>query len=104
MINIWCPKAQRLILKPRVSIKRSFQGVNCGLLNARSVNEKESSIYELITDNRLDICAITETWLKNVKSSDSLGQLTPPGYTITHLPRPANRTGEIGRASCGERV
>ena len=55
--SIWCPESRRLILKPRVSI-RSFQGAKGGLLNTRSINEKESSIYELITDNQLDFFSI----------------------------------------------
>ena len=56
--NIWCPKSSRLISKPRVSTKRSFQGAKGGLLNTRSINEKESSICELITDNQLDFLAL----------------------------------------------
>ena len=93
--NIWCPKSSRLISKPRVSTKRSFQGAKGGLLNTRSINEKESSICELITDNQLDFLALTETWCTD-KSSVSLGLIQPPGYSVIHLPRHDCRGGGVG--------
>ena len=93
--NIWCPKSSRLISKPRVSTKRSFQGAKGGLLNTRSINEKESSICELITDNQLDFVALTETWCTD-KSSVSLGLIQPPGYSVIHLPRHDRRGGGVG--------
>ena len=93
--SIWCPVSRRLILKPRVSIKRSFQGAKGGLLNTRSINEKETSIYELITDKQLDYLALTETWCTD-KSSVSLGLIQPPGYSIIHFPRHDRRGGGVG--------
>ena len=93
--NIWCPKTRRLVLKPRVSTKRTFQAVKGGLLNTRSINEKESSICELITDNQLDLLALTETWCTD-KSSVSLGLIQPSGYSVIHLPRQDRRGGGVG--------
>ena len=93
--NIWCPKTRRLVLKPRVSTKRTFQAVKGRLLNTRSINEKESSICELITDNQLDLLALTETWCTD-KSSVSLGLIQPPGYSVIHLPRQDRRGGGVG--------
>ena len=93
--SMWCPESRRLISKPRVSIRRSFQGAKGGLLNTRSINENESSIYELITDNQLDFLALTETWCTD-KSSISLGLIQPPGYFIIHLPCHDRRGGGVG--------
>ena len=77
-----------MILKP-------FQGTKGGLLNTRSINEKESSIYELFTDNQLDFLAFTETWCTD-KSSVSLGLIQPPGYSVIHLPRHDRHGGGVG--------
>ena len=90
------PKTRRLVLKPRVSTKRTFQAVKGGLLNTRSINEKEFSICELITDNQLDLLALTETWCTD-KSSVSLGLIQPPGYSVipVHIPRQDRRGGGV---------
>ena len=42
---------------------------------------------KLIVDNCLDFLALTETWC-NENSTVSLGQRTPPGYSVIHTHRP----------------
>ena len=37
--------------------------ISASLLNARSLRNKSSDIYANIVDSKLDLCAITETWL-----------------------------------------
>ena len=37
--------------------------ITASLLNARSLRNKSSDIYDYIVDRKLDLCAITETWL-----------------------------------------
>ena len=51
-------------------------------MNSRSINNKKDSIYELITDNDLNVLALTETWCAD-NSDVSLGLVTPPGYVIS---------------------
>jgi hypothetical protein len=93
--NIWCPISQRRVpVKPKCAPFKTFIGTKCGLLNPRSINDKETYISELITDNDIDILAITETWCSE-KSDVSLGLITPPGYSILHTPRPS-RGGGVG--------
>ena len=50
------------------------------------LTNKEDSIYELITDNDLDVLALTETWCTD-NYNVSLGLVTPPGYTIVQTHR-----------------
>ena len=84
--NIWCPSSKRTVGIKKTSIEK-YTGSKGGLLNSRSINNKEDSIYELICDNKLDFLALTETWC-NDYSTVSLGQITPPGYNILHTNRP----------------
>ena len=51
------------------------------LLNLRSSNNKGDQVVKYVTDNDLDVVALTETW---VQKDDSVarGNLTPAGYTI----------------------
>ena len=57
-------------------------------MNARSVCNKTFDVNEFITDNDLDACAITETWLKGGKMDDVvLAEMLPTGFSILHCPR-----------------
>ena len=71
---------------------KTYANSKCDLLNARSINNKEDSIYELITDNDLDVLALTETWCA-VNSDVSLGLVTPPGYAIVQTHRSSQGSG-----------
>ena len=99
--NIWCPSPSSSInTTPSSSINTTKQeskhlssaGIRGGLINARSINDKEHSLYQLICDHKLDFLAITQTWC-NANSSVSLGQITPPGYSIIHTERPSRGGG-----------
>ena len=90
--NIWCPLSQRKIQtggRQKYSFHHETKG---GLINARSINCKEATLCELVTDNNLDFLAISETWC-NENSSVSLGQITPVGYSIIHTERPSRGGG-----------
>ena len=90
--NLWNPSSKDTA-KVKNHIK-TFANSKCGLLNARSINNKEDSIYELITDNDLDVLALTETWWTD-NSDVSLGLVTPPGYAIVQTHR-SSRGGGVG--------
>ena len=90
--NIWNPSFKHTA-KVKNHIK-TFAHSKCGLLNARSINNKEDSIYELITDNDLDVLALIETWCTD-NSDVSLGLVTPPGYAIVQTHR-SSRGGGVG--------
>jgi len=68
-----------------------------GYLNARSVVNKSLAIADFILDQDLDILCITETWLKdNGATSYCISELTPPGFSFIHVPRPSARGGGVG--------
>ena len=54
------------------------------LLNTRGSN-KGDEIVEFVTDNDLDILAMTETWLKP-EHDIARGDMTPAGYTLYEEP------------------
>ena len=64
------------------------------LINLRSCNNKTALMKQLINDLDLDICAITETWLKK---SDEIGKaaLKPEGYEILSSSHPIRLDGGI---------
>ena len=57
------------------------------LINLRSCNNKTALMKQFINDLDLDICAVTETWLKE---GDEIGKvaLKPEGYEILSSPCP----------------
>ena len=61
-------------------------------INARSITNKSGPIQHSLHDQEVDICAITETW---VKTNDQTApkEILPPGYNIITKPRPDGRCG-----------
>ena len=57
-------------------------------VNAHSVNNKVGTLQSIITDRNLDICAITETWLKLEEDDLTIKQIPPDGYNIISYPTP----------------
>ena len=60
--------------------------ISASLLNARSLRNTSSDIYDYIVDSKLDLCAITETWL-NV-NDDAVSN-----YILLDQPRASHRRG-----------
>ena len=58
--------------------------INLAHINARSVCNKRDQIQEQIVTNNLDLCVITETW---IKQDDSMmaKEILPPGYNVSSL-------------------
>jgi hypothetical protein len=67
-----------------------------GLINARSIKNKTTSLVDYITDNDIDVIAITETWL-GTDGRDRVveGEVCPPGYNLLHVPRPHGKGGGV---------
>lgn len=61
---------------------------NLCLINPCSVCNKAPELCDFTVDNALDVCVITETWLKgDERDSVILAELQPPGYKTVHAPR-----------------
>ena len=50
----------------------------------------------MVSSRRIDILAITETWLKPSDTLSCLSDHTPPGFSLLHKPRPHGIGGGIG--------
>ena len=68
--------------------------VNFCLFNAQSVGNKTLSISDYIIDNNIDLCIITESW---IKSDDhvKIAELVPTGYNVHMISRPQRAGGGI---------
>ena len=62
--------------------------LNFCILNDRSINNKTLIIKDDVVDKKVDILALTETWLKPDDDSDYITRdITPTGYCFAHTPR-----------------
>ena len=68
--------------------------LNCMLVNARSLNNRtiDSLFNILLVDEKVDVCCVTETWLK---PSDQvlLAEIKSRGYEIVSSPRTSKKRG-----------
>ena len=61
--------------------------VSLGLLNARSVVSKAALVHDVISDHRLDILMLTETWMTSDAPDAVKLDVAPPHYQVIHQPR-----------------
>ena len=57
----------------------------CGLVNCQSVVNKTQLIQTEVSVNKLDICALTETWIKK-DDKLTMYHMCPLGYKCIALP------------------
>ena len=50
-------------------------------INARSICNKIPSLHHSICENNIDICAVSETWIKQ-DDDHTQRELAPPGYKV----------------------
>ena len=63
------------------------------MLNARSVCIKAYEIYELLSENSLDLLFVTETWLQQSGNGTVIHDMLRDGYTILIQPCTGYRSG-----------
>jgi len=72
--------------KHAVRADRSF---HCGLLNARSIGNKSTTINSTIVERKLDMLLLTESW--HTSHDDiALRRCVPAGFTYVDAPRPSD--------------
>lgn len=84
--------------KDRKKKRDSRRVLNMGLVNARSVCNKDTTenLNILLTRSRLDFLLITETWLNRDSRDDIiLRRLLPHNTRIIHVPRPVGQGGGV---------
>ena len=62
--------------------------------NVRSLCNKATEVGDYITEQNIDLLAITETWLKDT-DSHVISECTPTGYSICHTPRITSSGGGV---------
>ena len=65
------------------------------LLNCQSLRNKADVIRDYVTEYDFDVVLLTETWLStdDVENTRVIGDLSPPGYSFLHRPRPSRGGG-----------
>ena len=64
--------------------------------NLRPVRGKMASLNDLSFSIKIDILAITETWLRPHDTAACIADISPSGYTFHHRPCPVGRGGGVG--------
>ena len=92
-------KTENVVINVTVENTEESKNLKVSCINARSVRNKADDIASHIIDENVDICAITETWLhasSDTKDKVILGNLTPPGFKLLHVPRTKSRNKASG--------
>ena len=64
------------------------KNISCGLINIQSVGNKTIKIRNIINEQNIDICMISETWLRNsIADSSKIKEMTPKSHHFFHMPR-----------------
>ena len=97
IINSRSVDVSNVIYPSKVESAQSFlPRLSFAVWNALSIHRKAVVICDIITSNRLDIFAITESWLNsenNVAIAEILNTLSD--FTFFQIPRPGNKGGGV---------
>ena len=63
-----------------------------GCFNAQSICNKVSGVLEMMKDKLVDVCCVTETWLKS-KDNARFAEIHDFGYDIISAPRKGHGGG-----------
>ena len=61
------------------------KNLQCATINCRSIINKSADLKVEISNNNIDLCALTETWIREDDTITPL-ELCPPGYKSTSIP------------------
>ena len=60
---------------------------NFGVLNVRSAVNKAAHIHDIVADLKLDVLALTETWIPSDALDSVKVDMSPPVFGVLHQPR-----------------
>ena len=63
------------------------------VINARSITTKIHQFQQELLEHHMDICGITETWIKQDDIEATTREIAPSGYKILSLPRSTGQQG-----------
>ena len=75
--------------------KIHFAHLNSQSVSATSLVDKPLLIQNFMSDDKIDILALSETWLKPDSLPETLNSITPDGYSFMHVPRESGRGGGV---------
>ena len=58
--------------------------------------KQAASLTDRIISKTMDILAVTKIWLSPHDTAACIADISPPGYTFHHRPRPVGRGGGVG--------
>ena len=67
--------------------------VSLGSLNIRSGVKKAAVLHDIISDRRLDVLGIQESWIPSDAPATVKNDIAPVGYTILHVHRELRTDG-----------
>lgn len=67
--------------------------IRFGFLNIRSATHKAATLHDVITDSRLDIVALSETWFYADTPDTIKDAVAPPGFRAQHTYRQPSASG-----------
>ena len=73
-------------LNPGPSPSR-INNVRIATINVRSISKKIASFCAIVESKKLDVVAVTATWLSTYQTSASLAKVTPNGFKLVQNPR-----------------
>lgn len=74
----------------------SSSSLSMCILNTQSCRNKTDEVRDFITDNKIDLLAMTETWLApGSRDATTRKAITPPGYQLLDVPRTTGRGGGV---------
>lgn len=82
------------LINVKLSVINNNDLLRFALINVRSIKNKTESIVDLVLDKKIDVLALTETWLGN-DDNHVIAECTPPGFRFDHVPR-GYRGGGVG--------
>ena len=70
--------------------------VMLGLVNARSIRNKDPLLADTVASHTLDFLCLTETHIRTADSDSFLRSLTPDGLSLIHRPHSSGTGGGVG--------
>ena len=67
-------------LQPIPVSKFTSKCINISHINARSINNKVLDFQQYVTSDLIDICAISETWIKSDVDTNAIKEIAPQEY------------------------
>lgn len=89
------PKLRYLSSFQRTGCDNSSRDVSLSSLNCRSFKEKALSVCDFLLSKKVDIFALTETWLGSSVDKSVISELKPDGCSIHHVSLQSQRGGGV---------